>query len=152
MESEGVRFVERPIVVEPVWKKIIVESNLPESLSPLRDLSRNLWQVWNTEVRELFQYIDAKIWEKCNHNPIVLLEEVSYKRFVQLQKDEQFVSKMQKAKTQLNQYLNERKKLDGPEIAYFSMEYGLHDSLKIFSGGLGILAGDYLKEASDSII
>lgn len=150
MESERVRFVERPIVVEPVWKKIIVESNLPESLSPLRDLSRNLWWVWNTEVRELFQYIDAKIWEKCNHNPIVLLEEVSYKRFVQLQKDEQFVAKMHKAKTGLDQYLEERKKLKGPEIAYFSMEYGIHDSLKIFSGGLGILAGDYLKEASDS--
>ena len=150
MESERVRFVERPIVVEPVWKKIIVESNLPESLSPLRDLSRNLWWVWNTEVRELFQYIDAKIWEKCNHNPIVLLEEVSYKRFVQLQKDEQFVAKMHKAKASLDQYLDERKKLEGPEIAYFSMEYGIHDSLKIFSGGLGILAGDYLKEASDS--
>jgi alpha-glucan phosphorylase-like protein len=150
MESERVRFVERPIVVEPVWKKIIVESNLPESLSPLRDLSRNMWWVWNTEVRELFQYIDAKIWEKCNHNPIVLLEEVSYKRFVQLQKDEQFVAKMNKAKVDLDQYLEERKKLEGPEIAYFSMEYGIHDSLKIFSGGLGILAGDYLKEASDS--
>lgn len=150
MESEGVRFVERPVVVEPVWKKIIVESSLPESLSPLRDLSRNLWWVWNTEVRDLFQYIDAKIWEGCSHNPIVLLEEVSYKRFVQLEKDEQFISKMHHAKTLLNKYLEERKKPEGPEIAYFSMEYGLHDSLKIFSGGLGILAGDYLKEASDS--
>lgn len=150
MESEGVRFVERPVVVEPVWKKIIVESNLPESLSPLRDLSRNLWWVWNTEVRELFQYIDAKIWEKCNHNPIVLLEEVSYKRFVQLQKDEQFVAKMHRVKAQFDQYIEDRKKPEGPEIAYFSMEYGIHDSLKIFSGGLGILAGDYLKEASDS--
>ena len=150
METEGVRFIEKPVVLEPIWKKIIVESNLPESLSPLRDLSRNLWWVWNTEARELFQYIDGKIWEECNHNPIVLLEEVSYKRFVQLEKDEQFVTKMHKAKSQLNQYLNERKTLEGPEIAYFSMEYGLHDSLKIFSGGLGILAGDYLKEASDS--
>ena len=62
-------------------KKLIVDSNLPESLSPLRDFSRNLWWVWNTEVRELFQYIDAEIWEECNHNPIVFLEEVSYKRF-----------------------------------------------------------------------
>jgi glycogen phosphorylase len=86
MEIEGVRFIEKPVVLEPVWKKIIVESNLPESLSPLRDLSRNLWWVWNTEARELFQYIDSKIWEECNHNPIVLLEEVSYKRFLQLKK------------------------------------------------------------------
>ena len=61
MESEGVRFVERPVVVEPVWKKIIVESNLPESLSPLRELSKNLWWVWNTEIRELFQYIDCVV-------------------------------------------------------------------------------------------
>jgi len=150
MEIEGVRFIEKPVVLEPVWKKIIVESNLPESLSPLRDLSRNLWWVWNTEARELFQYIDSKIWEECNHNPVVLLEEVSYKRFVQLTKDEHFISKMHQSENLLKQYLEERKSLEGPEIAYFSMEYGLHDSLKIFSGGLGILAGDYLKEASDS--
>jgi len=150
MESEGVRFVEKPGISEPVWKKIIVESNLPESLNPLKDLSRNLWWVWNTEAREVFQYIDSEIWEECNHNPIVLLQEVSYKRFVQLEKDEQFVSKMIRAKYLLDEYLSDRKQLEGPQIAYFSMEYGLHDSLKIFSGGLGILAGDYLKEASDS--
>ena len=150
MELKGIRYIENPVVVEPVWKKIIVDSNLPESLSPLRELSRNLWWVWNTEVRDLFKYIDSEIWEECNHNPIVLLEEVSYKRLVQLEKDKQFVSKMRHAENLFNQYLDERKSLKGPEIAYFSMEYGLHDSLKIFSGGLGILAGDYLKEASDS--
>jgi len=150
MEIEGVRFIAKPEVLEPVWKKIIVESNLPVSLSPLKELSRNLWWVWNTEVRELFQYIDGKIWENCNHNPVVLLEEVSYKRFLQLEKDKPFIEKMHHSANLLKQYLDERKKLKGPEIAYFSMEYGLHDSLKIFSGGLGILAGDYLKEASDS--
>ena len=150
MEIEGVRFIAKPEVLEPVWKKIIVESNLPESLNPLRELSRNMWWVWNTEVRELFQYIDGKIWENCNHNPVVLLEEVSYKRFLQLEKDKPFIEKMHHSANLLKQYLDERKKLKGPEIAYFSMEYGLHDSLKIFSGGLGILAGDYLKEASDS--
>jgi alpha-glucan phosphorylase-like protein len=150
MESERVRFIEKPVVIEPVWKKIIVDSNLPESLSPLRDLSRNLWWTWNVEVRELFHYIDPEIWEECSHNPIVLLEEVSYKRFLQLEKDAQFVSKMHQAHALLTEYLEERKNPEGPEIAYFSMEYGLHDSLKIFSGGLGILAGDYLKEASDS--
>jgi alpha-glucan phosphorylase-like protein len=150
MESNGIRYIDKPVVVEPVWKKIIVDSNLPESLSPLRDLSRNLWWVWNSEVRELFEYIDAEIWEDCLHNPIVLLEEVNYKRFVQLEKDKQFIAKMNQAHSLLNKYLEERKTLEGPQIAYFSMEYGLHDSLKIFSGGLGILAGDYLKEASDS--
>ena len=150
MKSNGIRYIDKPVIAEPVWKKIIVDSNLPESLSPLRDLSRNLWWVWNTEVRELFEYIDAEIWEDCQHNPIVLLEEVNYKRFVQLEKDKQFITKMKQAHSLLNKYLDERKILEGPQIAYFSMEYGLHDSLKIFSGGLGILAGDYLKEASDS--
>jgi len=150
MESKKVRYIEPPAVDEPVWKKIIVESNLPESLSPLRTLSKNLWWVWNTEARELFQYIDVEIWEECDHNPVILLEEVGYNRFKELEQDEQFMSKMNTVNQRLNTYLEERSNLEGPEIAYFSMEYGLHDSLKIFSGGLGILAGDYLKEASDS--
>lgn len=150
MKSEGVRFIQRSVVEQPIWKKILVQSNLPESLSPLRDLSKNLWWVWNTEARELFEYIDNDIWEECAHNPIVLLEEVSFKRLKELERDEPFISKMRQVSQHLNQYLEDRKILEGPEIAYFSMEYGLHDSLKIFSGGLGILAGDYLKEASDS--
>ncbi len=150
MEQEGVRYIAKTVIAEPVWKKIIVDSNLPESLSPLRELSRNLWWVWNTEVSELFKYIDEEIWEECSYNPIVLLEEVSYNRLIQLEKDKKFVSKMNQAYSLLKKYLDERKNPEGPEIAYFSMEYGLHDSLKIFSGGLGILAGDYLKEASDS--
>lgn len=150
MKSEGVRFIQNPVVENPVWKKIIVESNLPDSLSPLRNISKNLWWVWNNEARELFQYIDESIWEECAHNPVVLLEEVSYKRFIELENDEQFIAKMNHVNYLLNKYLEERSHLEGPKIAYFSMEYGLHDSLKIFSGGLGILAGDYLKEASDS--
>ena len=84
MESNGIRYIDKPVVLEPVWKKIIVDPNLPESLSPLRDLSRNLWWVWNTEVGELFKYIDSEIWEECHYNPIVLLEQVSYKRLSQL--------------------------------------------------------------------
>ncbi len=135
---------------QPNWKKLFVESNIPEKLTPLKDLSRNLWWVWNTEARELFQYIDAEIWEECEHNPIVLLDEVNYQRFLELEKDEDFLFKMNHVSASLHRYLEERKVLTGPSVAYFSMEYGLHDSLKIFSGGLGILAGDYLKEASDS--
>lgn len=149
MENNQVKFIQSPVIEEPVWKRIIVESNLPEALNPLRDLARNLWWVWNTEARELFEYVDAKIWEECAHNPIILLERVSYFRFKKLESDKEFVAKMHQVAEKFNQYLEERKALEGPEIAYFSMEYGLHDSLKIFSGGLGILAGDYLKEASD---
>jgi len=150
MNSKGVRFIKNPVIEQPVWKKLIVESSLPESLNPLRVLSKNLWWVWNTDARELFQYIDEEIWEERAHNPIVLLDEVSYNRFKELESDENFVSKMHHIYGKFNQYLEERKHPEGPQVAYFSMEYGLHDSLKIFSGGLGILAGDYLKEASDS--
>jgi alpha-glucan phosphorylase-like protein len=137
-------------VEQPNWKKLFVESNIPEKLTPLKEISRNLWWVWNTEARELFQYIDAEIWEECEHNPIVLLDEVNYQRFLELEKDEEFLYKMNHVSALLHKYLYDRKILKGPSVAYFSMEYGLHDSLKIFSGGLGILAGDYLKEASDS--
>ena len=147
---EAVRFIKNIIVEQPVWKKLFVESNIPEKLAPLKELSRNLWWVWNNEARELFQLIDAEIWDECEHNPIVLLDEVSYQRFLELENNQGFIQKMNHVSEMLQNYLADRKVLSGPSISYFSMEYGLHDSLKIFSGGLGILAGDYLKEASDS--
>jgi len=150
MMGKGVRFIKQSIVEQPVWKKLFVESNIPEKLTPLKELSRNLWWVWNTEARDLFQAIDAEIWEECEHNPIILLEEVNYQRFLELENDDEFLLKMHQVSSSLHKYLAQREVLSGPSIAYFSMEYGLHDSLKIFSGGLGILAGDYLKEASDS--
>jgi glycogen phosphorylase len=87
--------------------------------------------------------------KKCDNNPVVLLEEVSYKRFQELEKDQHFLSEMNEVYGQFKSYMEERKELGSPQVAYFSMEYGLHDSLKIYSGGLGMLAGDYLKEASD---
>ena len=146
----GVRYIKHSTVEKPVWKKLFVESNIPEKLTPLKEISRNLWWVWNTEARDLFKFIDEEIWDECEHNPILLLEEVSYQRFLELEKDDEFILKMNHVSASLNKYLEERHVLKGPSIAYFSMEYGLHDSLKIFSGGLGILAGDYLKEASDS--
>ncbi|MCW0483396.1 alpha-glucan family phosphorylase [Gaoshiqia sediminis] len=134
----------------PNWKKLFVESNIPEKLAPLKELSKNLWWVWNTEARELFQSIDEEIWEECAHNPVVLLEKVSYQRFLELEEDKSFMARLDMVTGLLKKYLKDRSTLPAPQIAYFSMEYGLHDSLKIFSGGLGILAGDYLKEASDS--
>ncbi len=148
--KEKVRFIERHFEESPNWKMLIVESNLPQSLVPLKEISKNLWWAWNTKARELFEYIDAEIWEQSAHNPIVLLGEVSYSRFLELEKDEEFKYKLDWVYTDLKKYLAERANPNGNKIAYFSMEYGIHDSLKIFSGGLGILAGDYLKEASDS--
>ena len=134
----------------PNWRKLFVESSIPEKLAPLKELSKNLWWVWNTETRELFKSIDENLWEESAHNPVVLLEHVSYQRYLELVNDKPFMATMNVVTEKLHQYLEERSNLQGPRVAYFSMEYGLHDSLKIFSGGLGILAGDYLKEASDS--
>jgi len=148
--KEKVRFIERYFGQTPSWKMLIVESNLPQSLEPLKEISKNLWWVWNTKARELFEYIDPEIWEQSAHNPIVLLSEVSYSRFLELEKDDEFKYRLDWVYNDLKNYLAERANLAGNKIAYFSMEYGIHDSLKIFSGGLGILAGDYLKEASDS--
>lgn len=142
--------VRQPENTGPLWKKIIVESNVPDSLIPLRELARNLWWVWNDEARSLFSEVDPVIWEECQHNPVVLLEETSLERFDELKSDESFILRMKSVESKLKKYLREREKLRGPKIAYFSMEFGLHSSLKIYSGGLGILAGDFLKEASDS--
>lgn len=134
----------------PVWKNFVVESNIPEELMALRELSRNIWWVWNDEVRALFNEIDPKIWEACQQNPILLLEQTSLERFGELKANASFMQRMKSSEDQLKKYLDERKTLLGPKIAYFSMEFGLHSSLKIYSGGLGLLAGDFLKEASDS--
>ena len=134
----------------PTWKKIIVESNVPDELLPLREIARNIWWVWSDQARSLFNEIDPIIWENCQHNPIVLLEETSLSRYDALKSDGAFVQRMKSVEQQLKNYIADRQVLRGPTIAYFSMEFGLHTSLKIYSGGLGILAGDFLKEASDS--
>ncbi|NLB26051.1 MAG: DUF3417 domain-containing protein, partial [Bacteroidales bacterium] len=94
---------------QPVWKKIIVESHLPDSLYPLRELSRNLWWVWNNSGRELFEYIDKNLWKEKEHNPVFMLAEVNYKRFQELENDEYFISEMHKVFDQFNRYIDERK-------------------------------------------
>ncbi len=142
-------YVKHAMVENPVWKKLFVESNIPARLAPLKEISRNIWWAWNNEARELFSAVDAELWEECEHNPIVLLEKVSYQRYLELENDPSFMAKLEQCHYLFQKYLEERALPQGHQIAYFSMEYGLHDSLKIFSGGLGILAGDYLKEASD---
>lgn len=150
MNNENVRYIQPPQVNGPHWRKFVVESDLPEKLFPLRILSRNLWWVWNQCARDLFNQINPEIWEECEHNPVLLLERVTFQRLKELENDTEFMEDMNFVLSRFNQYMEERKTLQGPQVAYFSMEYGLHDSLKIFSGGLGVLAGDYLKEASDS--
>ncbi len=148
--TDKVKIIKRIIVDKPSWKKIFVESNLPEALLPLKKISQNLWWSWNVDAQELFCSIDPKKWKETGHNPILLLERVGYQRLLELEEDKKFLMLMNQVSNELIYYLKEREIRESPSIAYFSMEYGIHDSLKIYSGGLGILAGDYLKEASDA--
>jgi len=135
---------------KPVWKKILVKSDYPEGLSNLVRLTKNIWWSWNFEAQELFEMIDPALWEKWNHNPIAMLQDLSFEELLKLEKNEEFIKKLAEVYNKFEEYIQKGCNKSEDQIAYFSMEYGLHDSLKIFSGGLGILAGDYLKQASDS--
>lgn len=134
---------------DPQWKSVIVQSTFPKNLQDLSVLANNLWWTWNYEAMELFQEIDEKLWAKTQ-NPIAVLKGISAERLNQLEKDQAFISRYNAVLKKYNDYMAVLPDSTTPRIAYFSMEYGLDDSLKIFSGGLGILAGDYLKEASDT--
>ncbi len=133
----------------PEWTRLMIEKNLPPRLRALEAISRNLWWSWTLDAHELFMYIDKNLWLATDRNPIAMLDRLSQARLVELEKDEAFLAKLDATYAALEAYMAEKKHQKGPKIAYFSMEYGLHASLKIYSGGLGILAGDYLKEASD---
>jgi phosphorylase/glycogen(starch) synthase len=133
----------------PTWTRLMVEKNLPPRLHALEVLSRNLWWSWAADVHKIFSEIDPELWSDTNHNPIEFIDKLSYARFVELEKDKEFLKKLDNAYAAFEAYMAQKGEQKGPKIAYFSMEYGLHASLKIYSGGLGILAGDYLKEASD---
>lgn len=135
---------------QPAWKKIIVKSKLPQRLTKLEELSQNLWWAWDDDAQNLFEVIDPQIWEECDFNPSILFEHVHYERLKELSKDEEYIKKLDVVYDRFKAYIEEDIGSAGPKIAYFSMEYGLHDCLKIYSGGLGLLAGDFLKEASDT--
>ncbi|MDR2963685.1 MAG: alpha-glucan family phosphorylase [Bacteroidales bacterium] len=133
----------------PQWKNMVVLSSFPENLQGLNDLASNLWWTWNYEVKDLFQEIDEKLWA-TTLNPIDVLKEISIARLQELEKNQGFMARYHAILEKFNKYIAEEPDATKARIGYFSMEYGLDDSLKIFSGGLGILAGDYLKEASDT--
>jgi glycogen phosphorylase/synthase len=137
---------------KPIWKNIIVEAHLPEKFKGLDELSRNLWWSWNNDAIDLFETIAPELWVETGHNPIMMLKVVPYERFAELEQDDSFMLNLNSVLNKFGKYLAEGLRTQGPKIAYFSMEYGISDVLKIYSGGLGILAGDYLKEASDSRI
>jgi len=136
----------------PVWNKVLIKPGIPERFNGLKRLSRNLWWTWQPDVAELFRMIDPKQWEELNHNPMALLEALTINQMKDLEKNEIFIAKLDAVYERFENYMRAANKKPKQQIAYFSMEYGIHDTVQIFSGGLGILAGDYLKEASDSNI
>ena len=129
---------------------------LPKQLRPLDELARNIWWTWNPEAQELFRTVDPDLWELSRHNPIKMLGNLSAQRLERLSKDSHFLYRLGQITEKLRQYMDHEtwyqriqdKSID-LTIAYFSAEFGLHESLPLYSGGLGILSGDHLKSASD---
>jgi starch phosphorylase len=137
-----------------------VSPSLPSRLEPLRKLAYNLHWDWNVETKDLFRRLDPDLWESSRHNPVLMLGTISQARLIEVVEDEGFLAQMDRAARQLEEYLQEKtwyqkKRTDGTSsekkecYAYFSAEFGLVDCLPIYSGGLGVLAGDHLKSASD---
>ena len=136
-------------VNQPAWKECNIHATLPAELSKLQEIAYNVWWSWNGDAKDLFRYIDLDAWHRAGSNPVVLLNTISYDKMVELTKDEKFMKKLNDTYAEFRKYMDTPKDKKKPTIAYFSMEYGLTHVLKIYSGGLGILAGDYIKEASD---
>ena len=135
---------------EPVWRNLTVSANLPKDLKPLEELSKNLWWVWNSEGKNLFRDLDKDLWREVGENPVMLLQQISSSRMQEIRKDPSMIDRIKRVYTSFKHYMSEPMRDDIPSVAYFSMEYGLCNCLKIYSGGLGVLAGDYIKQASDS--
>ena len=136
-------------VNQPSWKDVTVQANLPESLKKLQEIAYNLWWVWNSDAKNIFRYIDLDVWHKAQSNPIMLLNMMGYDKMMELSKDKKFMQQLDSTYRDFRAYMDVKPDTKKPSVAYFSMEYGLTHIIKIYSGGLGILAGDYLKEASD---
>ena len=136
----------------PVWKDVYSHSKLPQQLEPLYEIATNLWWVWNHDGAKLFGKIDSALWQSTEGNPVLLLQNLSYARMAEIMADKELMAEIQRVYAEFRAYMDVKPTKAHPSVAYFSMEYGLTNVLKIYSGGLGVLAGDYLKEASDSNI
>ena len=134
----------------PQWREVSVKSRLPKQLQCLDELAHNMWWAWNHEARDLWRSLDETLYEEVGHNPVLLLERLSYDRKELIVKDKEIMANVEKVMDKFHKYMNVKPNSKRPSVAYFSMEYGINQVLKIYSGGLGMLAGDYLKEASDS--
>ena len=137
-------------VSAPQWKELVVKSTLPEELKCLDEIAHNLWWVWNFEARDLFRDLDPELYSAVKHNPVLLLERLSFDRKEEIVKDKALMKRIQGVYKSFREYMDVKHDSKRPSVAYFCMEYGIHSALKIYSGGLGMLAGDYVKEASDS--
>ena len=137
-------------VNSPIWKEFNVKSTLPIELKCLDELAHNMWWVWNYDAREMWRSLDEDLYEKVAHNPVMLLEQLSYERKEAIVKDKAIMKNVKAVYKRFRSYMDVKPNAKRPSVAYFSMEFGIHNSLKIYSGGLGMLAGDYIKEASDS--
>lgn len=140
---------------QPRLRSFSVITELPQALARLRDLSENLWWVWHRDTQELFEWIDGDKWHESNHNPVQFLDEMDRDRLNMLAGDIEFMGRFTSILDRFDAYMAARAQAnhsgitwDNP-IAYFSMEFGLHESIPIYSGGLGLLAGDHIKSASD---
>jgi starch phosphorylase len=131
--------------------------SLPTRLERLRDLAFNLWWSWNHEAIELFRRLDRDLWESTGHNPVLILGTIRQERLEQVAEDDGFLSHMDRVCREFDRYMHSKitwydknhSESEARRIAYFSAEFGLTESLSIYAGGLGILAGDHLKSASD---
>ncbi|MBF0314943.1 MAG: alpha-glucan family phosphorylase [Oligoflexia bacterium] len=130
----------------------------PAKLKPLLGLANNLWFSWNWDARQLFAKLDVNAWKKTGKNPLRTLCDVSQKKLEEASQNRQYVAELEAVYTSFKKYLSSKtwfedqhgkREKERPLVAYFSAEYGMHESLPIYSGGLGVLSGDHLKSASD---
>ena len=134
----------------PAWKMLTVKATLPEELKCLDEIAHKMWWVWNFEARDLFRDLDPELYHDVKHNPVMLLERLSFARKEEIIKDKALMKRVKEVYALFRKYMDVKPDAKRPSVAYFCMEYGIHSALKIYSGGLGMLAGDYVKEASDS--
>ena len=135
---------------DPIWTNIYAYAQLPEELRRLEELTHNLWWVWNPRAQSLFRRLSPELWEATEGNPVTVARQLSAEDISKICQDKELMRELDEVYATFKAYMAEPQDSVRPSVAYFSMEYGLTNVLKIYSGGLGVLAGDYLKEASDS--
>ncbi|WP_308246994.1 alpha-glucan family phosphorylase [uncultured Prevotella sp.] len=134
----------------PQWKEVTVKSTLPAELKCLDELAHNMWWAWNYEARDMWKSLDNALYDEVGHNPVMLLDRLSYERKEAIVKDKAIMERVKAVYKKFREYMDVAPDATRPSVAYFCMEYGINQVVKIYSGGLGMLAGDYMKEASDS--